>query len=190
MGKILIFLSKSIKIFVLLLSEAVMRYIIKNKIISFGGSSTVRDEAGNDLFFVKGRVISPTRYKTVMTTDKKPLYRVRNKFFHIMLPKVFIMDADGTRLLTIKKKSLFSFRKDFVVLPEKGVDLNISISGDFIGRHYDILDNGVPVAHVRRNFNLIKDSFYLETDIDDKAPFYIAIVIALDNFFDKVQKES
>ena len=116
MGKILIFLSKSIKMSVLLLSEAVMRYIIKNKIVSFGGSSTVRDEAGNDLFFVKGRVISPTRYKTVMTTDKQPLYRVRNKFFHILLPKVFVCDADGKIVLMIKKKSFFSLRNDFEVL--------------------------------------------------------------------------
>lgn len=167
-----------------------MKYIIKNKILSLGGSSTVRDDYGKDLFYVKGRIISPTRYKTICATDGTPLYRVRNKFFHILLPKVFLMDADGKRLLTIKKKSLFSFRKDFVLIPEPGVDINISISGDLIGRHYDILDNGVPVAHVRRNFNLVKDSFWLETDFTDKAPFYIAIVIALDNFFDKLMDES
>ncbi len=166
-----------------------MKYIIKNKILSLGGSSTVMDDYGKDLYFVKGRIISPTRYKTICTPDGTPLYRVRNKFFHILLPKVFLMDADGKRLLTIKKKSLFSFRKDFVLIPEPGVDLNISISGDLIGRHYDILDNGVPVAHVRRNFNLVKDSFWLETDFTDKAPFYIAIVIALDNFFDKLMDE-
>ena len=67
-------------------------------------------------------------------------------------------------------------------------DLDITVEGDYIGRHYDILDHGVPVAHVRRNFNLIRDSFWLETDLEDKAPFYIAIVIALDNYYDKIQE--
>lgn len=171
------------------LKENNMKYIIKNKIISFGGSSTVRDDNGKDLYLVKGRVFTFTKYKKICSLDKTPIYRVRNKFFHILLPKVFIMDANGNKILMIKKRKLFSFRNDFVILPQPGVDMNISVNGDFIGRHYDILDNGVPVAHVRRNFNLIKDSFWLETDLEDKAPLFIAIVIALDNYFDKLMNE-
>ena len=167
-----------------------MKYIIKNKIISFGGSSTVKDDFGKDLFFVKGRVISPTRYKTIYSDRLRPLYKVRNKFFHLLLPKVFIMDASGKRLLTIKKKRIFSFHQDFEIIPEPGCDFKISIKGDLIGRHYDIFDNDVPVAHVRRNFNLIKDSFWLETDLTENAAFYIAIVIALDNYYDKIAKDS
>ena len=166
-----------------------MKYIIKNKIISLGSSSTVKDDNGNDLFFVKGRIISPTRFKTVCALDKTPLYKVRNKFFHILLPKVFLMDAEGKRLLTIKKKSFFSLRQNFIVVPEEGCGLDITVQGDFIGRHYDILEGGVPVAHVRRNFNLIKDSFWMETDLEEKAPLYIAFVIALDNYYDKLQEQ-
>ena len=165
-----------------------MKYIIKNKIVSLGASSTVRDEDGNNLFFVKGRVISPTRHKTVCGPDKKPLYRVRNKFFHLFLPKVFLMDAEGKILLTIKKRKIFSFRQDFVVIRREGCDIDLAIQGDIIGRHYDILDKGIPVAHVRRNFNLIKDSFWLDTN-DERAPLMIAFVIAIDNYYDKLQNE-
>ena len=167
-----------------------MKYIIKNKLISFGGSSTVRDEEGKDLFLVKGRIFTFTKFKTICSVDKTPLYKVRNKFFHLFLPKVFIMDAEGNRLLTIKKKSLFSFRQNFEIIPAEGTDFNIEIQGDLIGRHYDILDKGVPVAHVRRNFNLIRDSFWLETDLTENAAFYIAIVIALDNYYDKVADQN
>ena len=164
-----------------------MKYVIKNKIVSFGGSSTVQDDAGNDLFFVKGKIFTFTRKKFIQTVDGETKYIVRNKFFHILLPKVFILDPEGNILLTIKKHSLFSFRQSFDILSDK---FNITIQGDFIGRHYDILDNGVPVAHVRRNFNLVKDSFWLETEMTENAPFYIAFVIALDNYYDKIQEES
>ena len=167
-----------------------MKYIIKNKIISLGGSSTVRNEEGQDLFRVKGRIFTFTKHKTICDLNDKPLFRVRNKFFHILLPKVFLMDADGNILVTIKKHSLFSFRQTFDFICAEGSDLNLSVQGDFIGRHYDILDNGVPVAHVRRNFNLIKDSFWLETDLEEKAALYISIVIALDNYYDKLQQEA
>ena len=167
-----------------------MKYVIKNKIVSLGGSSTVRDENDNDLFLVKGRVFSFTRYKTIADLDGSPIYKVRNKFFHIFLPKVFLMDSQGNIILTIKKRSLFSFRQNFEIIKAEGCELNLSVQGDYIGRHYDILDNGIPVAHVRRNFNLVKDSFWLETDDEKNAPFYIAFVIALDNYYDKLTEDN
>lgn len=167
-----------------------MKYIIKNKIFSIGGGSTVKDEAGNDLFYVKGKLLTFTKKKYIRTLGKDVLYSVRNKFFFFLLPKVYLMDATGKKILMIKKKSFFSFRQNFeIIMMDEGAGHNYSIQGDYIGRHYDILDNGMPVAHVRRNFNLIKDSFWLETDLTDNAAFYIAFVIALDNYYDKVANQ-
>ena len=67
-----------------------MDYIIKNKIVSLGASSTVRDTQGNDLFIVRGRFFTFTKKKIIMDLAKKPLYQVRNKFWHIIMPKVFV----------------------------------------------------------------------------------------------------
>ena len=167
-----------------------MKYIIKNKIFSLGAGSTVKDEAGNDLYRVKGKVFTLTKKKYICTLDKQTLYIVNNKLFFLLLPKVYLSDAKGNRILMIKKKSLFSFKQNFEIIPMNGSDHNFSIEGDYIGRHYDLLDNGIPVAHIRRNFNVIKDSFWLETDYVDNAPLYIAFVIALDNFFDKLMDET
>ncbi|MCR4725844.1 MAG: LURP-one-related family protein [Clostridia bacterium] len=167
-----------------------MKYIIKNKIMSIGAGSTVRDEAGNDLFFVKGKVFTFTKKKFLRTMNKEVLYTIQNKFLYFFLPKVFIKDADGNNILMIKKKSFFSFKQNFEIIPAEGKeDLNVEIQGDIIGWNYDILENGIAVAHIRRNFNLIKDSFTLETDMEDKAAFYIAFVIALDNYFDALSQD-
>ena len=167
-----------------------MKYVIKNKILSFGGGSTVTDDNGNDLYYVKGKVFTFTKKKYIRTLDKQVLYTVRNKFLFLLLPKVYITDAAGNKILMIKKKSFFSFKQNFEIVSMDGAEHNYSIQGDYIGRHYDLLDNGIPVAHVRRNFNLIKDSFWLETDLTENAPFYIAFVIALDNYYDKLQQEN
>lgn len=163
-----------------------MKYIIKNKIISWGGGSTVKDEADNDLFFVKGAVFTFTKKKTIRDMNKNVLFTVRNKFFHLLLPKVFVCDKDGNKLLMLKKRKLFSFRNDFEILPLGDTGHQFSIDGDIIGRHYSILDHGTAVANVQRNFNLIKDSFWLETADQENAPLLIALVIAIDNYFDKL----
>ena len=166
-----------------------MKYVIKNKILSFGGGSTVTDDNGTDLYYVKGKVFTFTKMKYIRTLDKQVLYTVRNKFISLLLPKVYLMDATGKKILMIRKRSLFSLRQNFDIVSMDGNEHNYTIQGDYIGRHYDLLDNGIPVAHVRRNFNLIKDSFWLETDLTENAPFYIAFVIALDNYYDKLQQE-
>ena len=167
-----------------------MKYIIKNKILTIGGSSTVKDEAGNDLFYVKGKIFTFTKKKHILSLENKVLYTVRNKFFFLLLPKVYLLNENGDPILMIKKKSLFSFKQNFEIISQDGTEHNYSISGDMIGRHYDILDNGIPVAHVRRNFNIVKDSFWMETEMTENAAFYVAFVIALDNYYDKLREGS
>lgn len=166
-----------------------MKYILKNKIMSLGGASTVRDESGNDLFFVKGRVFTFTKKKFIRDLNKNVLYSVRNKFFHLLLPKVFLCDASGQKILMIKKEKLFSLRQNFEVVQLKEGQPKMSVSGDIIGRHFDIFADGVPVAHVRKNFNLVKDSFWIDTDKTEMAPLIIAFVIAIDNYFDKLMNQ-
>ncbi len=158
-----------------------MDYIIKNKIISVGASSTVKDNNGNDVYKIRGKVFTFTKKKLIRDMDNNTLFIVRNKFFHILLPKVYITDPEGNILITIKKRYYFSLRKDFDLL---GSD--VSIDGDFIGRNYDIIQRGNIIGYLRRNYNLIKDSFLLETVDDSQAALMIALVIGLDNFFDKV----
>ncbi len=165
-----------------------MKYIIKNKIFSWGAGSTVKDEAGNDLYFIKGSVFTFTKKKFVRDMQKNNLYMVRNKFFHLLLPKVFVCDKDGNRILMIKKKKLFALKQNFEVVPIAPDAPHWEIMGDIIGRHFSIVENNDPIAHVRQNFNLIKDSFWLETT-DERVPLLLAFVIAIDNYYDKLQNE-
>lgn len=164
-----------------------MIYVIKNKIVSLGASSTVKDEAGNAKFFVKGKIFTFTKKKYVMDVSKSTTYyTVRNKFFHIFLPKVFIVDAEGKKIMMLKKKNLFSFKQSFACIPMNDSKLDISIDGDYISRNCTIIENGTPIARIRRNFNLVKDSFLLDVFDDANAPLAIAILIAFDNYYDKL----
>lgn len=165
-----------------------MKYIIKNKIISWGAGTTVKDEGGHDLYFVKGAVFTFTKKKTLRDMDKNELYVIKNKFFFFLLPKVYVCDNNGNKLLMIKKKNVFGFRQNFEVVPLSTQAPNWSVKGDLIARNFSILENDTPIAHVRKNFNLIKDSFWLETD-DERAPLMIAFIIAIDNYYDRLKNE-
>lgn len=58
-----------------MMREKVMKVFIKNKLVSIGGSSSVTDENGTDVFKVKGKAVSVTRKKYVCDLEDKVLFR-------------------------------------------------------------------------------------------------------------------
>lgn len=158
-----------------------MRVFIKNKIFSLGGSSSVVNERSENVYLVKGNVFSITSKKRICDLSGNVLYSVRNKYFNFILPKIFVYDADKNKLARIKKQP---FSNRFIV---EGYKDEISIEGEFFSLTSTILRNGVPIGTISRQFTLIADSFSLEADEKD-MPFLIALVIAIDNFYDKILK--
>ena len=163
-----------------------MRLYIKNKVISLGGSSYVCDEQGNQVLQVKGKVFSPTRKKYICDLQGNRLFTVRNQFFSFPLPKAFILDANGQKIARLRKQKFFSFHKSFFV---EGVADDIRIEGDVIGWRFAVYKNVVQIAFVQRSWNsaadLFRDAYEVETD-DFHAGFAVAIVIAIDNYFDNL----
>ena len=58
-----------------------MRLVIKNKWISLKGSSTVKDEQGNDVLKVEGKFWTVTHKKFIKDLEGNVHYVVRNKFW-------------------------------------------------------------------------------------------------------------
>src|SRR5574344_1219783 len=161
-----------------------MKIIIKNKLVSLGGSSSVTDDQGQDLFKVKGAIPSPTRKKNIYGLDGKKLFTVRNKYWHWPLSySALIFDGEGKRLARINKKS---FSNTYTV---KGYPSEILITGNVLGWDFDILSSGRKVGEINRNLTVFKDSFALDVADETMTGFLLALVIAIDNIVDRIKKD-
>lgn len=156
-----------------------MRVVIKNKFFSAGGSSSVKTENGVDVFYVKGRIFSPTHVKWVCDRNKNKLFKVRNKWFNFVNERAFVYE-NGTKIACVKHPP-FSGKK-FIV---EGYKDEILISGDFFSMQSTITRNGRPIGAIIRQLNIVNDTFILEAGEAD-MPFMIALVIAIDNIVDKI----
>ncbi len=156
-----------------------MKVIIKNKLFSLRGSSSVKDENDKDVFFVKGRFFSPTRVKWVCDKDKNKLFKVRNKWFNFINEKAYVYE--GKTKIARVKHPLFSGKK-YVI---EGYKDEILIGGDFFSTKSTITKNGDTVGTINRKFLSLTDTFTLEAEEAD-MPFMIALVIAIDNIVDKI----
>lgn len=158
-----------------------MELAIRNKWISFRGSSVVRDLNEKDVLQVRGRFWTFTRKKFVQTMEGEVKYIVRNKFWRLFAYKAFVLDPSGNRVAYIRRK-IFSFHDRYFIKSPLG---EIEIKGNILGYNYHIYLDGKEVGHVSRKISL-RDSYVLSLD-DNLEDFYffVALVIAIDNISDQ-----
>lgn len=159
-----------------------MKLIVKNKLVSWGGSSTVKDENGQDVFKVKGKAFSPTNKKFIKNLDGKTLYTVRNKWFNFFTHSSFIYDANKHKIAKVKNRS---FKTGYDVI---GYSDEISLEGWSV-TGFSVLKNGTKIGEVKCNLLDVRDNFTLTIDDEQNPAFLVALIIAIDNINDKSKKK-
>jgi len=162
-----------------------MQLFIRNKWVSFGGSSVVKDVNENDYLKVKGKVFTFTSKKFVTDLNDNLLYIVRNKFWKLFIHRAFVLDKDGNIIATVRRK-FWSLHDRYFIDSSLG---QLEITGNILGFDYHIVLNGKEIGHISRRISL-RDSFVLDINDDVDIPFFVALVIAIDNIRDRKADEN
>ena len=136
-----------------------MELLIRNKWISLGGSSEVKDTNGNDVFVVKGKIFSFTQKKFLNDLDGNTKYIIRNKFWRLFTYRAFILDPQENVKAELRRK-IFSLHDRYFVTSDFG---NLEIVGNILQFNYRILLDGKEIGHVARKVSL-RDSFVLTAE--------------------------
>ena len=157
-----------------------MKLKIKNKWISFGGSSIITDMDDNQVYNVKGKVFTFTHKKFFYDMEGNLLYIIRNKFWRLFTRRAYVMDKDNNIICRVSKKWL-SLRSIFTIDMYKD---ELVLDGNILTFNFKITKNGNEIGHVARNISL-RDSFELDIWDDTDPAFLSALVIAMDCILDK-----
>lgn len=163
-----------------------MQLYFKNKLMTIGGSSTVVDQDQNIVYKVKGRILSPTKYKKIYDQDGKLLFIVKNKLVRFFNTTVFIMDAKKNKLTTVTQK-YFSVGKYEV----KDSEDEIEIQKDGVLFHYTVFFNGNKFAEFKRGkFLALTDNILVDVEDPSQAGLAVAFAVCFDNVKDRRAKDS
>lgn len=157
-----------------------MELFIRNKWISLGGSSEVKDTNGNDVFFVKGKFFSFTQKKFLNDLNGNTKYIIRNKFWRLFTYRAFILDPQENVIAELRRK-IFSLHDRYSVTSSLG---QLEIVGNILQFNYRILLDGKEIGHVARKISM-RDSFVLTAEDGYDTAFLVALVIAIDNITDR-----
>lgn len=149
-----------------------MKLYIKQKVFSWGAKFTVKDEAGNDRYFVEGEVFSFGRKLHMKDPDGKEVAFIQQKVFSF-LPRYFVF-VNGEEVAEIVKE--FSFLR-----PKYSIEgLGWEINGDFWSHNYMITKNGNPIVTIQKEWMTWGDSYELDIADPDDETVALAVVLTID----------
>lgn len=153
-----------------------MKYHLKQKVFSFTGKFTIKDDTGVDRYYAEAEIFSWGKKYHVFNQHHEEVIFIQQKVFSF-LPKYFIY-IHGQEVAQIEKQ--FTFFKPRYELIAAGWQ----VEGDWLEHNYSITYQGQPIATIAKEWFTWGDSYYV--DIHDPANelMCLAIVIAIDCVLD------
>lgn len=150
-----------------------MKLYIKQKVFSWGDKFAVKNEHGEDVYFVKGEVFSFGKKLHIYDTNENELAFIKQKVMSF-LPKYYIFKGEKQIAEVVKKISFLT--QKYVI---NGLDLEIS--GDFLAHEYSVINkNGDEVMNVSKKWLTWGDTYVIDTlDYTDPVTA-VAILLVID----------
>lgn len=159
-----------------------MRLCIRQKVFSWRDKFTVKDEYGEDRYYVEGELFSWGKKLHVMDMTGREAAFVQQKVWSF-LPR-FLVYVLGMQVAEIVKEFTF-------FSPRYSVSgLNWEIEGDFWAHDYQILQNGRVVVSIHKEWFTWGDCFVLDIEEGQDEVIALAVVLAIDCVMDAAQRSS
>ena len=151
-----------------------MRYLMKQKLFCFGDDFAIKNEAGDDVFFVDGRAFSIGSKLSFQDMNGRELAFIRQ----ILLSwgPTYEITRDG-QLAAVVKKHLFTFFRCAFTVDVPGPD-DIEAQGSFLDMEYTFERGGRTVAEVSKRWFSFSDTYGVDiTDGQDDILILASTVV-------------
>lgn len=154
----------------------IMKLYMKQKVFSFKDKFTIKDEQGNDKYYIEGEFLSFGKKLHIYDMNYNELAFVRQKILAFM-PK-FTVEVGGREIAEIVKKLTF-------LRPKYYVDgLGWEVNGDLFSHNYSIFSGTNEIVSISKIFMSWGDTFELDIKDDGNEVIALAVVLAIDAVMD------
>lgn len=156
-----------------------MRYVMKQKLWAFGDDFTIKDEAGNDRYYVDGKAISLRQTLAFQDMDGRELAVIRKRL--LSWGPTYDIEAGGRTVAVIKQKMFTFFKYRFTVdetATPQPVDLEVE--GDFFDHEYRFTRDGRRVAEVSKRWFGLRDTYGVDVADGEDDVLVLACTVVID----------
>jgi len=153
-----------------------MRYVMKQKLFSWGDDFVIRDEDDREVYFVDGRAFSIGAKLSFQDMDGRELAFIRQRL--LAWGPTFEVFRDGD-LAAVVKKSLFTFLRCEFAIDVPGPDDPVA-EGDFLHHEYVIRRGGRVIAAVSKEWFSWTDTYGVEIADGEDDVLLLAATVVID----------
>ena len=155
--------------------QAVLRFQMRQKMLSIGDDYWIEDDSGAKAFRVNGKAMRVRDTWVLEDGSGREVATIREKKLSIR-DKIKIELAGG-REATVKK-AMIGFRDRFVVEVDGGGDLKVH--GNIVDHEYDIERDGKKIAEISKKWFRLRDTYGVEVRDPLEAVLVLAVTVAVD----------
>ena len=156
--------------------DAVTRYLMKQKLFSLGDDFIIRDEEGNDAFFVDGKVFCLGNQLSFQDMEKNELAYIKQRL--LSLAHVYEIYRSG-ELAAVVSKSLFTFFHCTFTVDVPGPD-DLVAQGSFTDHEYTFTRGAEIVATVSKRWFSFTDTYGVEIADGEDDILLLASTVVID----------
>ena len=153
-----------------------MRYVMKQKLFCFGDDFRIKDAAGNDVFFVDGKVFTIGQKLSFQDMHGQELACIRQKL--LAWGPTYEIYRDGN-LAAVVKKHLFTFFRCAFTVDVPGPD-DLEAQGSFLDLEYSFTRGGRQVAEVSKRWFSFGDTYGVDIADDQDQVLILASTVVID----------
>jgi uncharacterized protein YxjI len=153
-----------------------MRYLMKQKVFAWGDDFRIKDEAGEDVFFVDGRAFSIGKKLSFQDMSGHELAFIEQKL--LSWGPTYEISRDGRHVATVKKKHFTLFKAKFSI-DVPGPD-DLEAEGSFLEYNYRFNRGGSTVAEVSKRWFALRDTYGVEVAAGEDDVLILASTVVVD----------
>jgi len=149
-----------------------MKLYLKQKILSWVDRFTVKDDNGEDKYYVEGEFFSFGKKLHIFNMGGAESAFIQQKVFSFM-PRYFVF-IDGQQIAEIVKELTF-------LRPKYSIEgLGWEINGDFFAHDYEIIQSGRTIVSIHKAWMTWGDCYELEIADERDEIVALSVVLAID----------
>lgn len=153
-----------------------MRYVMKQKLFSWGDDFTIRDAEGRDAFFVDGKGFSLGDQLSFQDMNGNELAFIKQKL--LSWGPTYEIHRNGALAAVVKKELFTLFRCKFTVDVPGPADLEAR--GDFMEHEYAFERGGGTVAEVSKQWFSFSDTYGVDVAEGEDDVLVLASTVVID----------
>ena len=153
-----------------------MRFVMKEKILSWGDDFKICDESGRDAYYVDGKVFSFGDKLSFQDTAGNELVYIDQRLLN-WGPTYELWR--GAELLAVVKRQLFSFIHHRFTVDVPGPN-DLEAEGDFLDHEYTFTRDGSVVATVSKRWFSWTDTYGIEIADGEDPVLVLASAVVVD----------